>query len=87
MKVPISLSPTIFDEVYYRVRDIDNGRTIVDFGEIDNSTRVSTDSQGMFFDFHMDTLLSGRVYSFDFLVINRGARTIVRDPRAQFTVR
>ena len=87
VKVPISLSPTIFDEVYYRVRDIDNGRTIVDFGEIDNSTRVSTDSQGMFFDFHMDTLLSGRVYSFDFLVINRGARTIVRDPRAQFTVR
>ena len=87
VKVPISLSPIIFDEVYYRVRDMDNGRIIVDFGETNNATRVSTDSQGMFFDFHMDVLPQGRAYAFDFLVINRGMRTIVKDPRAQFSVR
>jgi hypothetical protein len=87
VRVPISLAPTIFDEVYYRVRDVDNGRIILDFGETDNSTRVSTDSEGMFFDFHIDVLPQGRVYSFDFLVINRGTRNIVKDPRSQFTVR
>ena len=87
VRIPISLAPTIFDEVYYRVRDVDNGRIILDFGETDNSTRVSTDSEGMFFDFHIDVLPQGRVYSFDFLVINRGTRNIVKDPRSQFTVR
>ena len=86
-KIPISLFPIIFDEVYYRVRDMDSGRIVVNFGETDNSTRVSTDSQGMFFDFHMDVLPQGRAFLFDFLVINRGTRTIVRDPQAQFAVR
>ena len=87
VKVPISLAPVIFDEVYYRVRDVDNGRVILDFGEDDNATRVSSDSQGMFFNFHMDILPKGKLYAFDFLVINRGSRNITRDTQSQFTVR
>ena len=86
VKRPISLPPVIFDEVYYRVRDVNNGRVVVDFGEKDNSTRVSTDSEGMFFDFHVDVLPYGRMYEFEFLIINRGMRTIVKDLQSQFTV-
>jgi hypothetical protein len=84
---PISLPPVIFDEVYYRVKDADSGRTVIDFGENNNVTRVSTDSQGMFFDFHMEVLPRGRVYEFEFLVINKGVRTITKDHGARFTVR
>jgi|LWDU01.1.fsa_nt_gi hypothetical protein len=87
VKRPIKLAPIIFDEVYYRVKDVDSGRLIFNFGEADNSTRVSTDSAGMFFDFHVDILPVGRVYEFEFLVVNRGIRTITKDPRARFVVR
>jgi len=87
VKRPISLPPVIFEEVYYRVKDVNSGRIIIDFGEADNSTRVSTDSKGMFFDFHMSVLPVGRVYEFDFLVVNRGVRTITKDAQSRFTVR
>ena len=86
VKRPISLPPVIFDEVYYRVKDVNSGRVIIDFDEKNNSTRVSTDSQGMFFDFHMDVLPFGRMYEFEFLIINRGVRTVVKDVRSRFTV-
>ena len=87
VKVPINLKPVIFEQVYYRVRDVDSSRLIFDFGEDDNSTRVSTDAEGMFFDFHIDVLPMGRVYEFEFLIVNRGVRTITKDSRAQFVVR
>ena len=87
VRLPIKLRSVIFDKVYYRVRDADSGRLIINFGEIDDSTRVSTDAEGMFFDFHMSILPPGRVYEFEFLVVNRGTRAIVKDPNARFTVR
>jgi len=87
VRLPIQLAPVIFDKVYYRVRDLDSGRLIISFGEKDNSTRVSTDSEGMFFDFHMSILPAGRVYGFEFLIVNRGTRAIVKDSTARFTVR
>jgi len=87
VRVPIRLAAVIFDKVYYRVRDADSGRLIIGFGEKDNSTRVSTDSEGMFFDFHMNILPRGRAYRFEFLIVNRGTRSIVKDPAARFTVR
>ena len=87
VRLPISLKSVIFDKVYYRLRDIDSGRLIIGFGEKDNSTRASADSEGMFFDFHMSILPLGRVYAFEFLIVNRGIRTIVKDPNTRFTVR
>jgi len=84
---PYSLPPVIFDEVYYRVKDADSGTVFFDFDETNNSTRVSTDSEGMFFDFNMSVLPYGRSFLFEFLIINRGVRTIKADSNARFTVR
>tara|TARA_B100000131_G_scaffold87687_1_gene84527 strand:- start:10292 stop:11851 length:1560 start_codon:yes stop_codon:yes gene_type:complete len=86
-KIPINLKPVIFDEVYYRVRNTKDGKLIIDFGEDDNSTRVSTDNEGMFFDFHMDTLYANNAYEFEFLVIDRGQRHVVANRSLQFVVR
>ena len=77
----------IFDKVYYRVKDRDSGKVLIDFGEDDNTTRVSTDKQGMFFDFKFSPLPSGRTYMFEFLVVYRGVRLILNDKRANFKVR
>lgn len=87
VKVPIKLSAVIFDEVYYRIRNVRDGSLVVGFGENDNSTRVSTDNEGMFFDLHMDFLPKGNVYEFEFLIKDRGQRHIVTDKGLQFTVR
>jgi len=48
---------------------------------------VSTDSGGMFFDFHMDILPPGQTYSFEFLIIDRGQRHVVANKNLKFTVR
>ena len=85
-KKPISRKSEIFSKVFYRVKDHDNGKIIIDFGESDNSTRISTDEQGMFFDFHFEILPRGRTYKFEYLILERGTRLITSDERTHFRV-
>lgn len=87
VKIPISKQSVVFDKVYYRVKNVKDGSYVFDFGESDNSTRISTDRQGMFFDFHMDVLTEGQIYEFEFLIVDRGRRHVVTSNRLQFTVR
>lgn len=84
-KVPIKASSVIFDKVYYRIKNAKTDAVIIDFGESDNSTRVSTDSQGMFFDLHMDVLYPG-AYTFEFLILERNQRHIFVDNKLIFVV-
>tara|TARA_Y100000034_G_C6785845_1_gene351519 strand:+ start:85 stop:804 length:720 start_codon:yes stop_codon:yes gene_type:complete len=86
-KRPMSVKPIIFEKVYYRVKDLNSGRVVVPFEESRNATRVSTDTDGMFFDFYMDVLPPGRTYQFEFLIVNRGQRFTVSDNRSIFSVR
>jgi hypothetical protein len=86
VKRSIKLSPIIFEEVYYRIKNIKDNSIILDFGESDNSTRVSTDANGMFFDFHMDILPKGHTYTIEFLIIERGRKHIVAKHSLQFVV-
>ena len=86
-KIPQTRQAEIFDNIYYRVKDVDSGDVILDFGESDNSTRVSTDVDGMFFDFHLDVLPPGRSYTFEYLIIEPGSRKIVSDSNVIFRVK
>jgi hypothetical protein len=86
-KVPFSKKSEIFNKVFYRIKDYDSGKIIIDFGEDDNSTRVSCDKEGMFFDFYFNILPEGRTYTFEYLIIDRGTRLIVRDDRTHFRVK
>lgn len=85
-KKPRSRKADIFDKVYYRAVDRDSGKIIFDFGEGNNSTRVSTDSGGMFFDIKFSIFPRGRTYQFEFLVVHKGTRLIVRDKNANFRI-
>jgi len=86
VKKPIKLKPIIFEKMYYRVRDIKENSVVIDFGEDDNSTRVSTDNDGMFFDLHMDVLPKGHTYALEFLIVERGRRNIIVNKSLQFVV-
>jgi len=51
-----------------------------------NSTRLSTDDEGMSFIFYTDSLPKGRTYAFDFLIRRNGADTVIKDAASKFRI-
>jgi len=86
-KKSIKKKSEVFEKAYYRVIDADSLDVIFDFGESDNSTRISTDEEGMYFNFNFDSLPPGRSYVFEYLVIQGNHRRTIRDSKSRFTVR
>jgi hypothetical protein len=85
-KKPLESTSEIFTQMYYRVRDTFNGKIIIPFDTAYKGTLLSTDSDGMFFDFFMDSLPSGRVYSFDFLIKDFGTDRVFTNVGNKFRV-
>ena len=78
VRIPIQLSSIALKEVYYRIKDADNKKILIPFRKSDttNSTRVSTDSDGMFFDIPISVLPNNRAYTIELLVIDRGSSSV-----------
>ncbi len=87
VKIAWRRKPVIFEKVYYQVVDRVTEKVILPYDATNDSTRVSTDADGMFFDFKMQALTPGRSYAFDFYVVERGNSYLVRNREAIFTVR
>lgn len=85
-KLPIEKKSQLYHKMFYRVRDFKSGDTIIDFDTSDNSTRLSTDSEGMYFEFYVESLPKGRTYVFDFLIKKDGFDTIITDAASKFRV-
>lgn len=68
----------IFRDSYYQVRDAYSGDVVIPFDTTTYSTRMSTDSSGMYFDLYMDCLPAGRAYQFDIFVNDRGISNIYK---------
>jgi hypothetical protein len=85
-KMPYARDSVIFDEAYYRVRDVNSGDVLIPFERNKNGTRLSSDKDGMFFEIRMNNLFSGRTYKFEFLIIDRGNESIIDDAGTRFRV-
>ena len=85
-KFPREKKSQIYHEMYYRVRDFNSGKIIIPFDTVDKSTRLSTDTNGMYFDFYVSSLARGRLYVFDFLIVENGVDTIIEDAASKFRV-
>jgi len=85
-KLPIEIDSLVLNEVYYRIRDAITGKIFIPFKRNNNGTRLSSDTTGMFFEFYMNNLAPGRVYTVDFLVIDRGVELVLSDKGVQFRV-
>tara|TARA_Y100001973_G_scaffold104184_1_gene173353 strand:+ start:181 stop:1719 length:1539 start_codon:yes stop_codon:yes gene_type:complete len=85
-KLPFEKKSQMYHQMYYRVRDFKTGDIIVDFDTKYKSTRLSTDSGGMYFEFYVDSLPKGRTYVFDFLIRKNGFDTVVTDTASKFRV-
>ena len=80
------ITSVVFDRAHYRVVDVDSGKIVFSFDESENSTRISSDSLGPYFDFNFDILPPGRSYSFEFLLKQASGDKIIRDRNSRFTV-
>jgi hypothetical protein len=85
-KLPLEKKSQIYHEMYYRVRDFQTDDIIIPFDTVSKSTRLSTDSSGMYFEFYVSSLPRGRTYVFDFLIKKNGFDTIITDAASKFRV-
>ena len=86
VKKPIEAPSEIFSNIFYRVRDVDSGKIIIPFDDNLKSTKLSSDSKGMYFDFFMSSLQPGRTYSFDFLIKEQGFNQVIKDAASKFII-
>jgi len=86
-KRPRKLTSIVYDKVYYQVIDKFSGKVILDYDSVNDSTRLSVDGQGMFFDFKMQALPAGRTYAFRFYITERGNTYLSNEDDTFFEVR
>lgn len=85
-RVPIEPKSLIFNNMHYRIVDATSEEVIFDFDQTTNSTRLSTDNDGMYFDFYMQDLDPGRTYAIDILLDTHGAVQVFKNVGGTFRV-
>ena len=85
-KLPRENKSLVFREMHYQIRDALSGDIVVPFETSKNSTMLSSDGDGMYFDFYMDALSKGRNYMIDFSINDLGSTVILRDSGIKFRV-
>jgi len=83
---PYETPSVIFRDMHYQIRDFHTKEVVIPFDTVDNSTRMSTDSKGMYFETFLDYFPPGRVYEINVLVRERGIDQIFEDLGAHFRV-
>ena len=86
IRLPVELPGIIIRDVHYQVRDNDNGTVAIPFDTVTNSTRLSNDSQNMFFTLDTSNLTPGHAYVIDILVDTDNAQQLYRAASAVFRV-
>ena len=85
-RLPYETKSEIFRNMHYQIRDFHTKEIVIPFDTIDNSTRMSTDSKGMYFETYLDFFPPGRVYEINVLLRERGVDQIFENLGAQFRV-
>ena len=85
-RLPLESKSLILEKTYFQIRDALTNEIIIPFDSINNSTRLSTDSKGMWFNFYMDSLTFGRTYEIDLKVIEKGSTQIFNNIGGRFRI-
>ena len=85
-KLPRRRKSIVFDSAYYRLVDKETGTVIVPFDKIRNSTRLSTDSEGMYISFLTAGLPKGRTFTIHLLVNDQGIERLFKLDDVSFMV-
>lgn len=85
-KVPLETPSLVMDNVFYSVRDAMTNTVVVPFDRSYGSTKLSSDSESMYFDLWMPSLIAGRAYVVDIMLVEGAKETIYRNVGATFRV-
>lgn len=86
VKVPAELPGLVIRDVHWQVRDVVTQAIEVPFDTVNNSTRASSDTSGMYFRLDASNLTPGRTYVIDVLVTTGNDRQLHRDASPVFRV-
>ena len=86
VRVPVELPGIVMSNVYYRVIDAVTKEVVVPFDDVKNSTKVSSDAVGMFFNFDTSPLTPGRTYFVSIMIKSRGVSRIFDSASPNFTI-
>ena len=78
VRIPIQLSSKVIPKAYFQVKDTNSSKVLIPFSDLlstpTESTRISRDSEGMYFKFPTSVLPRGRTYTIDIGYYDRGIR-------------
>lgn len=86
VKKPIEKPSEVYYNMRYAVVDVDTGKYIIPFSKSDNSTVLSVDSDGMYFDLDMKSLPPKRIYKLVFLLEDKNEERIFNETASIFKV-
>lgn len=84
-RLPVEMPGSVFRDVHYQIRCVDDDLIVIPFDRLKNSTRLSSDAKGMFFPLDMSNLSKGRTYTIEVMLTSSDVTTRY-DTGAQFTV-
>ena len=80
MRIPIQLPSQVIRKAYFQIKDANQLKVVIPFSDMlatpDETTRISTDAEGMYFTFPASVLPRGKTYSIDIAYYDRGERKV-----------
>ena len=86
-RLPVELPGLVVRNSYYAIRDSSTGEYVIPFDTTYNSTRLSSDSQGMYFSFNTSALTPNHEYVVDIMLVVDGMQHKFLDASSIFRVR
>lgn len=86
VKSPIQLPGMVIKNSYYQIRDYLTSKTIIPFDTVYNSTKLSNDDNGMYFDLDMSNLKDQHSYIVDILLVDQNKEYVYREASSVFRV-
>ncbi len=85
-KLPRKKKSLVVDKAYYRIVDKETGEVVVPFDKVRSTTRLSQDSDGMYFSFFTSGLPKKRLHGVDLLIADGGVEKLVHLTDVSFMV-
>jgi len=85
-RLPVELPGLSLRNVYYAIRNVTTNEYVVPFDTAHNSTKVSSDSKGMYFNFNTSALAALNLYAIDIMIRVDNLEQKYLDASSQFRV-
>jgi hypothetical protein len=75
VRLPVELPGVVVKNAFYQIRDSVTNEAVVPFDDVNNSTKISSDSNGMFFNVDTSSLDAGKTYVIDIMISHNGTKS------------